>query len=220
MNFDLEVPRKTGFPKPVLEDGCVVAVEGERIGTWHPGAIDQTGYVFKAEDPRWEWWDGVNEPTKEKLEASIALPDVLYRVTETSHSEGNVDINGEWRSNGRYTVRLHTDEFQVKKHTPKGCWIEPDDYRPRQTFNGWRFVAYGTHKRFAHLTIDDAMESFIARKRRQASIYRTRCKIAHMAMTKALVSAGREQEATTLHFVQRKICELDDFQREIHDLAN
>ena len=73
---------------------------------------------------------------------------------------------------GHLEVKLR--KFPVLKHTPKGVWI-----------NGWRgrrFVLRDARKRYACPTLEEATESFIARKKRQAGIYRARLRDAEEAI--------------------------------------
>ena len=61
-------------------------------------------------------------------------------------------------------VVLYVSRFRKIKDTPKGVWLE---YYDRQ-----RFVLLTARKKFAHPTIEEAKESFRARKHRQISILR------------------------------------------------
>ena len=58
--------------------------------------------------------------------------------------------------------QVYLREFDVVKTTEKGVWIESYGWR--------RFVLTGAHRRYACATIDDAIESFKARKARQRKI--------------------------------------------------
>lgn len=83
---------------------------------------------------------------------------VYYRYDDLRRSDGCIDECGEWVSGTSYTtVVLHT--FQVSRKTPKGAWLVSG-----------RFVLDGSGKRWAHATKELALESFIARKKRQALI--------------------------------------------------
>lgn len=66
-------------------------------------------------------------------------------------------------------------ELRVLRHTPKGVWVEGRGNRPR-------FVLRDAHKRYACPTREDALESFRARKRRQAGILRAQAKNAEQAL--------------------------------------
>ena len=65
-------------------------------------------------------------------------------------------------------AHLYADYFPVVKETPKGCWI--DVYGKR------KFVLNDSTKRYAYPTKELALQSFIARKRRQAGILRAQLK--------------------------------------------
>lgn len=62
---------------------------------------------------------------------------------------------------------LSCEVFQILKKTPKGVWIE--DWR---RVGGKRFVLLSAHKQFACETKEKALESFLARKKRQGAILR------------------------------------------------
>lgn len=83
------------------------------------------------------------------------MPDAkkLYRYEEFDHGEGYGP-----------NVRVRLSAFNVIKRTPKGCWISiPFGWKPR-------WVSLEAKKRFAYPTKEEALKSFIARKRRQVSI--------------------------------------------------
>lgn len=71
--------------------------------------------------------------------------------------------------NVRYTtgVRVHLQEYTLIKETPCGYWIKPvwdynDDYK--------KWVSKTGRKRIAYPTQEEALTSFMARKRRQIEI--------------------------------------------------
>jgi hypothetical protein len=78
---------------------------------------------------------------------------------------------------------LHLQKYKVLKHTPKGVWLQIGTYfdedawektREQVLKEKKRFVLHSARKRFACPTEELALESFIERKKRQASIYRAR----------------------------------------------
>lgn len=72
-------------------------------------------------------------------------------------------------------------EYPVLRHTPKGVWLAgTGDLRYSHHID--RFVRNDAKKRFACPTIEEAKESFIARKRRQASINHARAERAEEAI--------------------------------------
>lgn len=83
-----------------------------------------------------------------------------YRVTDW-RSAPPLD---EWeRPIGRGESHVTVHEYPVLRHTAKGVWLEAYYGAPR-------FVLHGTRKRFACPTVEEAWESFRARKARQARI--------------------------------------------------
>jgi hypothetical protein len=69
-------------------------------------------------------------------------------------------------SDSRETVEI--EAFVILSHTPKGFWIKlPKAFQP----SGKRFVLTAANKRYALPTVAEAVESYIARKERQARIY-------------------------------------------------
>lgn len=61
-----------------------------------------------------------------------------------------------------HTIRLSCFRLAVTKRTPKGVWV--DDCGQR------RFVLNDAKRRFAHPTKREALESFLARKKRHQEI--------------------------------------------------
>jgi hypothetical protein len=70
---------------------------------------------------------------------------------------------------GRGRLVVHVRKFKVVRHTPKGVWLIGGSYGGDP-----RFVLRGARRRFACQTLDEAKESFEARKSKQARIYRAR----------------------------------------------
>lgn len=81
---------------------------------------------------------------------------------------------------GGVAVRLY--EHRVLKTTPCGAWIDH--------FGARRFVKSDARKRFACPTKEEAMVSFIARKRRQAAILRGQLDGVEEALRKAKEMCG------------------------------
>jgi len=99
-----------------------------------------------------------------------------YRFEDYLESSG-VD---EWdNSLGPPIQRVRIREFDVEKETPKGVWIRGFMFR--------RFQLKECRKRFACPSVELAMESFMARKRKQAKILRTRLAGVEHAMYQARV---------------------------------
>lgn len=86
------------------------------------------------------------------------------------------------------TLEVRVREFEVVRETPKGVWLAP----------GWggrpRFVLRDSRKRYACPTVEEAHESFLARKRRHLRILRAQVEsveeaIRHAAMLPHAVAA-------------------------------
>lgn len=95
------------------------------------------------------------------------MPEHWYRYEDRLYSRGE----GE-PSELRVTLRM----YEVIKTTPKGVWL--------MSFGPNRFVLKDARKRFACPTIEEAKASFIARKKRQISIYTARVHQAEHAVRK------------------------------------
>jgi hypothetical protein len=79
----------------------------------------------------------------------------------------------EWEypvGQGRVYVSIH--EYRVTRETPKGVWLD----------NG-RFVLRDARKRWACPTRDEAVESFLARKRRQLRLLNSTVSQVEQAVT-------------------------------------
>ena len=86
--------------------------------------------------------------------------DVMYRYEDVMYAS-MLDEYDEPLGPGRLSIVLR--EYSIIKRTPKGTWIYTGNRR---------FVLNEGRKRFALPTKELAMESFLARKRRQLSIHR------------------------------------------------
>lgn len=74
-----------------------------------------------------------------------------------------------------YGVNVYCYEYEVIKQTPKGVWIET-------LVGNKRFVKTEARKRFACPTKEEALESFKARKTRQARILKAQLRNVEMAL--------------------------------------
>lgn len=114
----------------------------------------------------------------------------LYRFEEHSYAASSGWDDDTWISTGPY---LELEAFLIRSITPKGWTIEADNAL------GWRFIGREHTKRYALPTVEEALESFIARKEKQESIYLNRAKRARNAILLAvrtrerLASAGASQ---------------------------
>jgi len=100
------------------------------------------------------------------------VTEVWYRYEDVAYSHLSLDVNG---GESYYsTLRVELREFEVARHTPKGVWLRV----------GWdeRWVARSARKRFACPTVEEARESFRARKLRQMKIHEARTDRARRAL--------------------------------------
>lgn len=93
----------------------------------------------------------------------------LYRYTEAvlyRYREQQIDgFTGNKPVNAVKAMRLYLDSYPVIKTTPCGCWID-------RGYGYKKFVNLNSRKKWAHESIEDAMQSFIARKESQVAILR------------------------------------------------
>lgn len=91
----------------------------------------------------------------------------LYRYNGHAYSYGGFTEWGEYKhSHSTYKVQLH--EYGVIKETPKGFWIEGDMTQEK------RFVRKEGIKKYAAQTKEEALKDFIARRKKQISIFEAR----------------------------------------------
>lgn len=93
-----------------------------------------------------------------------------YRYVDVVYS-GGVSEHGDAIPGGPHTLKVHLRKFDVAKITPKGVRLD----------NG-RFVLSSARRRFACPTIDEARQSFIARKKAQIRIYSDKLACAERAL--------------------------------------
>jgi hypothetical protein len=105
--------------------------------------------------------------------------EVWYRMTSHVVSAG-VD---EWDNPvGPGHVEVYVHEHDVIKHTPKGVWLN--------AYGEKKFVRRDARKRFACPTKEEALESFVARKKRQIGILSAQLRNAEDAIHKAQYKFG------------------------------
>jgi hypothetical protein len=102
-----------------------------------------------------------------------SVTDWLYRFSDYSQSLGT----DEWGRSYGSRVVVAMMAYHIKRHTPKGAWIDVHGTE--------RFVRNNAKKRFATDTIAAALTSYMARKRRQISIYKARLDYAERALRQA-----------------------------------
>ena len=90
----------------------------------------------------------------------------------------------EWGSEDYYISGPHLELqlYRLVKKTPKGAWLARY-YKGMELVepNSKRWVSDTATKRLAHPTKEEALHSFICRKRRQAAIYQERMNTAERA---------------------------------------
>ena len=109
-----------------------------------------------------------------------------YRIEDWATAPG-VDEYGD-PIPGSGDVDMLLRKYPVIRETPQGAWLQI----------GWTLVGFEqshvperrwcsryARKRFACPTVEEALESFVARKKRQASIYEARAKFAYRAIKEA-----------------------------------
>lgn len=109
----------------------------------------------------------------------------LYRFENHNVSNGYDEYDNPYPG---HTVALYCSKYEILKHTPKGEWIVL--YWDGYIFDGTivpvkRFVLRNAHKRFACPTKEEALDSFISRKKRQIRILTGKIEDAEMAIQKA-----------------------------------
>lgn len=92
------------------------------------------------------------------------MTEYFYRVEETTYSAGVDEYGDPLPYRGQTRTNLYA--FKVLKRTRCGAWI--DLYGER------KFVNLERYKRFALPTVEEAVESYKARKKRQIGIYTAR----------------------------------------------
>lgn len=103
----------------------------------------------------------------------MTAPEVFYRYEDVQYAPSVDQFDNIIRGSGRLVVHLRT--YPVIRQTPCGVRIDTG-------MGGTRFVSNQYRKQFAHSTKEAAKASFIARKKRQASIYQARVNQAETAI--------------------------------------
>lgn len=85
---------------------------------------------------------------------------------------------------GSSTLEVNLRTFTLLRRTPKGVWLT-------SSYGGPRFVLNGATKCYACPTVEAALESFTARKNKQARILRRRADDADDAVYEAQRRASR-----------------------------
>ncbi len=114
-----------------------------------------------------------------------SVGDKFYKVYAQSYS---VIIDAEREEYGSSPLYLKEAVYKVVKVTPKGVWI---DYQCDIARGRPHFVRLDSRKKFAYPTREQALDGFIAKKRRHVSILSAQHDDALQALNMALrVKAG------------------------------
>ncbi len=108
----------------------------------------------------------------------------FYRFEDVQYAS-SLDEFDNPLGDGQLKVELRT--FKTLRNTPKGVWLIPV-YGQYMCADSPRFMRLNCTKQFACPTVETARESFIARKRKQARIYRARMERALRAI--AIIEAA------------------------------
>jgi hypothetical protein len=90
------------------------------------------------------------------LNAKVEPLGYAYRFEEMSYAPVGDDYESR--------MDVHLRKYEILKFTPKGFCIS------NWSKSGKRFILNTSRKKYAHITIEDAKTSFIARKNRQYNI--------------------------------------------------
>jgi hypothetical protein len=107
----------------------------------------------------------------------IDMTTYWYRYEDARYA-GGCDESGDPIPGEAYS-KIHLRTFKVIGETPKGVWLSFDGV------NKSRWVSHSSRKRFACATKQEAIVSFIARKKKQQAIYTAKAKIAEDLIRKA-----------------------------------
>ena len=95
----------------------------------------------------------------------------FYRYQETSTPVGSWDYDLEiFRSYGHDDVKVELEIFELVKETPKGYWIVSESWVDLD--EGFislakKWISKTSRKRFAYPTKQEALDSFLIRKKKQ-----------------------------------------------------
>lgn len=124
------------------------------------------------------------------------MTEYFYRYDDISYAPSLDEYDNPIAGSSRREVRL--SKWRVLKRTPKGVRIEDYGYNGRG-----RFVSNTSRKRFALETPELALASYVARKKRQISIYENRLAAAKLFLSMALKVEKRNDDALTeLEFLE------------------
>jgi hypothetical protein len=99
-------------------------------------------------------------------------------------------------------VKIAEYHFYLVKETPCGYWITDRWYtisdfnmdEKNINYNYCHWVSKTARKRFAYPDRNQALESFVARKKRQIKILKTNLEFAEVALEKALTKQKKDEQ--------------------------
>lgn len=103
----------------------------------------------------------------------------LYRFEDHTYAariDPYDDSDGNWYTVGPY---LELEAILIRSKTPKGFTIHATNAL------GWRFISMEAHKKYACPSVEEALVSYIARKKRQHAIYEAKAKRASTMLERA-----------------------------------
>jgi hypothetical protein len=117
--------------------------------------------------------------------SGVVAPEIWYRYVDVAYAAPTDEFGESRHSRGSIEIQLR--EYSVIRHTAKGVWLD------MSLGGGWsivgqpdqRFVLNDARRRFACPTREEALASFVARKRAQIRIYRARVFRAECALRSA-----------------------------------
>ncbi len=142
----------------------------------------------------------------DELELETSELGYLYRYYAVHYSLG-VD---QWDDPlPGYRLSIQLEKFAILKRTPKGAWIRFDRFS-MDPADDKKFVLLTANKRYACPDLDSAMESFIARKKRQILILKARLQSTQAALNLAeSLEKGKEDYSETLLVMPYDIIKID-----------
>ena len=132
-----------------------------------------------------------------------------YRYTEIRYSLG-LDFYDEPLPGYRLGIVL--ESYEVSHYTPKGVWIfmESSIFALNEEDRQKRFILLSAKKKFAHKTKEEALESFIERKKAQIGILKQQLDMAEAALNIAQCSTVQDIESTTRTMSHGKFIQGDE----------
>lgn len=101
---------------------------------------------------------------------TVKAVEIWFRFEDHMVSDGVDEFDNPL---GPGHIEIYMREFEVEKHTRKGVWLRGFMFR--------RFCLNETRRKFACPTMESALASFLARKRKQMQIYENRVSRAEQA---------------------------------------